>query len=434
LFRKLTGKMSGSKGRSIRYNFFSGMPLHQQINRLFIPLSIALVVLYSAAFYKTLRVTEDLVVERYLQRLASEFKNGGKTPNSKIKQQYKGAKIYFQYENLPGFIRKTYHEPKDGFFEFDHEGTDQVMLVTVENDSWQFIIEDSTALELAEESELKITLLFIVPSGIVFLLSLFLIHRTAHRLSSPLTSVTDEIEQSDGILPLDFEPPSASPEELHKLIKALQKMNQRVGQHIQREQQFTGFVSHELRTPLSVIKSAHSLLASRDSNPKTQSYHETLGQAISDMEALIDTFLMLGREKGSRTFRTQQLDEAWLLRILKRFLHLVDIRDLDVSVQVTKPVEVEATKNILDVLLNNLIKNAITHSGDGALAITLTNRSLTIRNSLPQKNATQRPDSESLETRQHGLGLLIVKEICSRFAWQFNLSKQDEEMVVCIQF
>ncbi len=398
------------------------------------PLMMLFIVLYSIAFFTTLHMSEDLVIERYLRRIAAEFGKQEGAYTLTEKQKFWGVDVFSDRKQLPDFIHAAYPESREGFFEFNQQGNEQVMLVLRQGKEWRYFVENIWDLEIGEADERRIILYFVLASTLVFLLSLYLIHRTAHRLSHPLAQITQKIERSDGVLPMELEILAGSPAELGKLIGALRGMQRRVKQHIHRERQFTGFVSHELRTPLSIIKSANSLLASQVTEPKLQTHHATLERAVTDMEALIDTFLMLGREHGTRQFRGRQLDEAWLKSATQRFQHLMKHRTLQLDIQVVGTVEVEAPITVLDVLLNNIVKNAITYSDDGIIALSLGNGSLSVQNPLPMRKTSMVDDADVLEMRQHGLGLLIVKEICTRFGWQLELQEGPQEMRVRVQF
>jgi signal transduction histidine kinase len=298
----------------------------------------------------------------------------------------------------------------------------------------RFLVMEIAAMEISEKDDTLITIMFIGFTSITLLLALYVVHRTAEKLSRPLNQVTDIICQHNHLSKEAFNSLGNSPMELSMLIDALVQLQERVDQHIERERQFTGFTSHELRTPLAVIKAAAGLLELKESTYKTQRHYQQLHRGIQDMEALIDTFLRLAREKKDICYREITLDQQRLLSVVEKFNHLMSMRDLRVNLTVAGPIKVESPETVISVLLDNLIKNAITHSADGVISLTITDNSLTITNPcLPGDLSTQKEDT-SLETRQHGIGLHIVAQACDYFGWGFSFEDNGKFVTASVRF
>ena len=91
---------------------------------------------------------------------------------------------------------------------------------------------------------------------------------------------------------------------------------------------------------------------------------------------------------------------------------------------------VTCNPTLLEVLLNNLIINAIRHGDSGdCIKIVLTEQRLTVSNA---GSAALNPDQlfvrfaiSSSETTNSGLGLAISKEICDRYHWNLAYSFND---------
>src|SRR5690606_24887876 len=87
--------------------------------------------------------------------------------------------------------------------------------------------------------------------------------------------------------------------EMRALSSALSGLAARISDFVQRERDFTRDASHELRTPLTVIRVAADMMAGDPAMPThaRRSLHR-VQQSVQDMEALVDAFLILARERG----------------------------------------------------------------------------------------------------------------------------------------
>ena len=71
----------------------------------------------------------------------------------------------------------------------------------------------------------------------------------------------------------------------------------RINNFVERERNFTRDASHELRTPLTVIRVAGDMMGGDDGmSPLSKKSLTRIKQAGRDMEALIESFLILARE------------------------------------------------------------------------------------------------------------------------------------------
>jgi signal transduction histidine kinase len=91
-----------------------------------------------------------------------------------------------------------------------------------------------------------------------------------------------------------------------------------------------------------------------------------------------------------------------------------------------QPAYIRANQELVDILLNNLLGNAIVHNRpDGAVIIELTACRLTIRNTgveqdLDKSKLFRRFYKAEQHTHHNGLGLSIVKQICEHAGISVN--------------
>ncbi len=106
---------------------------------------------------------------------------------------------------------------------------------------------------------------------------------------------------------------------------------------------------------------------------------------------------------------------------LENFKEVIEARNISLENKLDNKVELNVNTALADILIINLIKNAIRHNfDDGSLIITLGSSSLEIANTGPELNipsdqifhrfVRSQNTSESI-----GLGLSLVKKICELY-------------------
>jgi signal transduction histidine kinase len=398
------------------------------------PMALLLAILYAIVFNATLHITENLVIERHLQELSNRFLQEQEDIAQAFPKPFQGATVYSSREQLPAAVQSQLINNTSEFLEIRFDGGDQLIFKRDTDKGTFFFIKKIAALEIREQDDLMIQLGFLGFSTSIFFLSVLFIHATARRLSRPLLKVVHLIDTHDQLYAQNFANLRHSPDELNQLTDALVQMQQRVDEHIERERNFTSFASHELRTPLAVIKAATEMLGMDEQWNNAKLHQAKLAQGVRDMEALIDTFLLLAREPKGAIYREVIIDRQLIQEVLRRFEHLLSMRQLSISLEIQDSATTSAPETVINVLLNNLIKNAITHSGDGILTLQLKSNSLVVSNPCQVERSVQNGEDTPLELRQHGIGLQIVSQICDHFGWHFSFINQDQRATASILF
>jgi signal transduction histidine kinase len=103
-------------------------------------------------------------------------------------------------------------------------------------------------------------------------------------------------------------------------------------------------------------------------------------------------------------------------------------------VSAKESIDVESPDTVINVLLNNLIKNAITYSADGIINLTISKNTLSVTNPCLPANLAADTEEAPLEIRQHGIGLNIVSKICDYFDWKFSFDNSGQTATASITF
>lgn len=219
--------------------------------------------------------------------------------------------------------------------------------------------------------------------------------------------------------------------ETQSLITAFDTFSNRLESFIERERLFTRNASHELRTPLAVIKGNISLLEeSGIVNQDLQSLN-TIKRTLGDMETLLDTLLWLARDAAQPAQIEEIMVNDYLVQLLEEYQSLLKDSEVNLSLQAQGVLSLKAPRNAVQIILRNLVQNAVHYTQKGEITVLLDERSVTV------KDTGVGIPSEKLETifqpfyrleessiKGYGLGLSIVKQVCDRMGWQVKVASE----------
>jgi two-component system sensor histidine kinase QseC len=160
-------------------------------------------------------------------------------------------------------------------------------------------------------------------------------------------------------------PDSGAPAEIRPLVERLNALFARIAESMQSERRFTSHAAHELRTPIAAIR-AQAEVARDVPDPVVRS--AALAHVIEGCDRaarLVDQMLLLARIDEHAT--PGALPTARLDRIAARVIADLAPGALEQGVSLElateEAVTVAADATLLEVLLRNLIDNAVRHGG-----------------------------------------------------------------------
>lgn len=210
-------------------------------------------------------------------------------------------------------------------------------------------------------NNLRNVLLILYPG---ILLSLYLTMRyLAGKSIEPIQQIirkTNQITQSN----LNERVPVAEPnDEIGQLTRSINELLERLEASLNREKQFTSDASHELRTPLSVLRGTLEVLIRK---PRTsEEYVEKIKASfasIDRMSATIDQLLALAREEKGKNLVKEELELITFLEEIVDQLAKDLQRNISFRCESGVPVFVRTNEKSLQMILGNLIQNAVKYS------------------------------------------------------------------------
>ncbi|WP_438970459.1 sensor histidine kinase [Methylophaga sp.] len=270
---------------------------------------------------------------------------------------------------------------------------------------------------------------------VLYLLAWFA-YRQSHKAVSPIVKLAKAVEDAEvreGNLPdLDLTELREIPdEEVTSLVKALDLFTQRLELFVERERLFTRDASHELRTPIAVLRSAMELLERRYDVGEDKTISR-IYRTLYDMEALIETLLILAREQEQALPTSQVLVNELVTNEIDTLQLLFKDKSLLVQAEETAELKLNAPERVVHILVGNLIRNAFNYTPKGTITVKIWEQGFSVKDSgvgMDEEQVKQvfkpfyRGEKQD-KSSGYGLGMTIVKRLCNRYNWHLSIASE----------
>ena len=280
-------------------------------------------------------------------------------------------------------------------------------------------------------SALRLGLLMLGVAGIVWV-GVTLALRPLERLGEAIA------ERSPG----DLRPVTANtPEEVEALVAAINSFMGRLQTALEGLRNFTGNASHQLRTPLAVVRTQLALMDRSESRAQTAS--DKARSALERAERVLAQLLVLARvDASSGAAVLQPVDMAAIAKeVTAEMVPSALPADIDLGFEGLEEAVVLADAVLLAEVLKNLVANAISYAGAGAMVTVRVleeagHAVLEVEDNGPGLSADQRtaalqaqrgatrplPSLAKGPSSGMGLGLAITAEISALFGAGLDLT------------
>ena len=290
-----------------------------------------------------------------------------------------------------------------GHYTINGQVKDVVLLSTI--DSVEFSLEEIVYSGM------------IVVATVSMLMFLFgtLLYRLSIQLIEPLNGIAQQLENQTGDSECEFTISNEAAEEFQVLTQRLNQYRTDLNLALKREQAFARYTSHELRTPLTVVKGASKLLTRSEQTEFNQRQIARIENATNQMSTMVDALLGLVRyERNTDDAPLRIVPKCELNAIVTDNSQQASDKNLTITLNIESLPQVQATTPVLNMILGNLIRNAIAATAHGEVTIYITEQCITITDD--GAGLSEQPNIHG-----HGLGLLIVDDLSRRYQWHFEL-------------
>ncbi|MBW4889679.1 HAMP domain-containing histidine kinase [Mucilaginibacter sp. HMF5004] len=401
------------------------MKLLARYNRINLVVTVIILFITGGVYYGAIsyilnnQVDKEISIEE--QEVISYLSKYGKLPPE---VDYKDQKVSYYntaYPQKRRFTDTTFYNKKEGEYE---AGRALVTSANVNGVNHKIVIAESKV-----ETEDLIRLIFYITIALILflLLILFITNRfILNRIWQPFYHIlqqlktfrlTDQNEITGSVTKID---------EFTELNDAVTAMASRVKNDYRDLKTFTENASHELLTPIAVINSKlDSLIQAGDYDEPQSKLLTDVYDAVSRLTRLNQSLLLLVKIENRLVTDEQDVDLKLLIEEkLVQFKELFNDKDIKITTALQDK-QINVSKYLIDILLNNLLSNAIRHNHTGGVIdIVLTNHHLAIKNTgadtalVPAdiyKRFNKAKNSEGT-----GLGLTLSKQICDNYKFSLE--------------
>lgn len=312
-------------------------------------------------------------------------------------------------------------------------------IIYIKNKPYRFTIE--TNIEESQETIAAIaatTLFFFL---ILVIGLIYLTRKLSHTVWKPFQDSVEKLKtfNLNHQTNITFAPTDTL--EFHELNQSLNKL---ISQNIsvyKNQKEFTENASHELQTPLAILKNKLDiLLQNKDLTIDQYEIAEDMHRALSRSARINKNLLLLAKIDNSQFDNSEYLIlDTLVLQTIATLQEHVEQKDINLELNIHENVHVNGNNSLTEILINNLLLNAIRHTPTkGIIVVTLTDSRFEIANTgaktLDSDSLFKRFSKLSKETNGSGLGLAIVSEICRHQNWTVSYSFKNNMHIFSLHF
>ncbi|MBS1780799.1 MAG: HAMP domain-containing histidine kinase [Bacteroidetes bacterium] len=274
-----------------------------------------------------------------------------------------------------------------------------------------------------EETEDLLQVIIVVTVLLIALIlgSAYFINRAVlNRLWRPFYNALDVLRRFKLDQKSKFTLEQSNIEEFDQLNNDIRGALQRVQADFESLNQFTAYAAHEMQTPLAVIRARLELLLQDETVFRNHTVQITsVLQAVRKLTKLHQSLLLLNKiENEQFTFTEKVRIDKIINHKLSELEDLINAKEISIEKQI-QPVAVNFHVYLADILVGNLLNNAIRYNVKGGfINIQLNENELVVSNTsylnaMTNERVFQRFfRSPEAKEEGNGLGLAIVKRIC----------------------
>lgn len=382
--------------------------------------ALSLSLIYSMLIIFVAFVVEDQVIENLLeteaQHLKTHYSNTHELPESNLAFVRVYSSLGEAAKSLPGNVEIANND-EEVFVDGPAHYHVKKIIVTYKGESRSFVMlaEVGNLLSVSRLSK-EIVALFLLILLLGLLLAVWQAYTLAKNTTQPIVALAKNVAHlanKSASKAIRVEPVN---NEIVYLSAVIDLVFSNLEQSLGRERAFTQDVSHELRTPLTVFQNTLALITQRGWQATDQG---ALLYATDKMQMTINTLLIMARE-GAYTIQNVPLRPIIEQTVLNCYQRLEEA-DIQVSIDVEDRLALLGNKDLLNLIVVNLLENTLQHSSGCELTIMARSTTVIFKNT-----QTSKVNSDSTQNMHSGLGLVLVKRMADQMKWQTQVTSTEE--------
>lgn len=205
---------------------------------------------------------------------------------------------------------------------------------------------------------------------------------------------------------------------------------------------FVSNMTHELKTPIAIAYSANDALINYDTanDPaKKTKYLMIANKQLKRLGELVENILAMSMERRkTMKLQPETIQLQPFVEEIAAAQRMRGEKEITINVSVDDDVSIEADKEHLSNILNNLIDNAIKYSRDSvAITISGNEKEISVADNgigIPAKSMPylfnkfyRVPHGNRQDVRGYGIGLYYVKSILGKMGWNIDVKSKEKE-------
>ncbi len=231
-------------------------------------------------------------------------------------------------------------------------------------------------------------------------------------------------------------------DEFQELNQSLTKLTDKINSDFNNLKEFTENASHEMQTPLAIMQTKSEMLMQSDNLDKDQIQRiKSIYLATQRLSKLNKTLLLLSKIENQQFKEKETLFiNSIINKHLEIFEDFIITKKIILNKNLSLNSKIDANPLLFDMVISNLISNAIKHNiVNGNIDILTTNLFISFSNAgkplqLSSSSLFERFKKESSASNSFGLGLAIVKKVCDTYNWEINHSYIENQHNITIYF
>ncbi len=215
----------------------------------------------------------------------------------------------------------------------------------------------------------------------------------------------------------------------------------RMDDFVEREQSFTAAISHELRTPVAVIGTSIDLLELKGVSEQQKGAIKRIKVSTNYMSQVIDSLLFFSRhfyDTVDESLPAHKLSYV-CKHIVKQYDELAADKGLTLTLIDNFNTQVRILDNHVEIILGNLVRNAINNTEKGSVEITVLENGFSVIDTgygmgKVEIDFIMNKKRKAPLNQTSGLGLYLVMNICQFYGLKLKVESEiakGSEFSVC---